>query len=295
MIPLAIGTAQFGQSYGICNKEGPVEGSAAQEIVDLALQSGIHFFDTARLYGDSEQVLGSVLPANDADSIITKLSADPDDIGKFAKDCEDSLRRLNRERVHAVLIHNVQSLLGDEGLHVWKALEALRERNLTEKIGVSVYTPEEFMMVSEQFSPDIVQAPCNLLDQRFLSAEVQKIKAEKKTEFHARSLFLQGILINLPKTIPDFMGGKETVFAGIEEAIKMEHVTGMELCLSFARDCTQKGLIERWVVGVESREQLNDIIRAANADMDISIQDWRLFQTDVLDVIDPRMWKGRNI
>ncbi|HEU4839750.1 MAG TPA: aldo/keto reductase [Micavibrio sp.] len=291
MIPLAIGTAQFGQAYGVCNKDGPVEGGIAQDIVDLAMQSGVYFFDTARLYGDSELVLGAVLPSGDAPFIITKISAEPDHPDKLLKDCEDSLRRLNRESVHAVLIHNVQSLLGAGGRGIWDALEALRERNLTDKIGVSVYTPEEFIIVADRFTPDIVQVPCNLLDQRFLRADVQKVKKEKKIEFYARSLFLQGILINLPETLPDFMKDNHACFADIEKAVMAQKATGMEICLSFARDFAQKELVDRWVVGVDSPAQLKEILQAANGDKELSIKNWECFKTESLDIIDPRNWK----
>ena len=61
---LAIGTVQFGMSYGISNKIGQTSKLGAKKILDLASASGIDTLDTAVAYGDSETTLGQVVVAD---------------------------------------------------------------------------------------------------------------------------------------------------------------------------------------------------------------------------------------
>lgn len=290
MIPLAIGTAQFGQKYGICNKDGAVEGNIAQGIIDLAISRGIDYFDTAKLYGESESVLGSALHAKKDVHIITKLTGDSAAPESMRHDFEDSLRCLGREQLHAVLIHNAQSLLDTGGERIWNELRALKDKGLVREIGISVYTPDEFIMLANRFEPDIVQVPCNILDQRFLTQEVQERKKCKNIKFHARSLFLQGILANLPEGIPPFMKDRSSLFEHISKTAADNGMTVLEFCLSFALSFVNKGMIDRWVIGVDSSQQLADIVDCAQ-NTKLTALEWVHFATEVAEIIDPRQWK----
>ena len=74
---IALGTVQFGMSYGISNNVGQVNSSDAKDIMLYAKSVGIDTLDTAIAYGDSERCLGEV-GINDW-NVITKLPEVPDD------------------------------------------------------------------------------------------------------------------------------------------------------------------------------------------------------------------------
>ena len=57
---LGIGTLQFGQKYGIANREGKVKTSELKKIKTLAENNFINIIDTANVYGDSEKRLGKL-------------------------------------------------------------------------------------------------------------------------------------------------------------------------------------------------------------------------------------------
>ena len=57
---LALGTVQFGQSYGVANKVGQVPAAEAKAILEYAALRGIGMLDTAIGYGDSKQRLGEI-------------------------------------------------------------------------------------------------------------------------------------------------------------------------------------------------------------------------------------------
>src|SRR5690606_37631598 len=73
---LVLGTAQLGLDYGIANKYGKPDQTTAEKIVKTAIVNGAKFIDTARAYGDSENVLGAILSTgwSGRSNIITKLS-----------------------------------------------------------------------------------------------------------------------------------------------------------------------------------------------------------------------------
>ena len=55
---LALGTAQFGLSYGTSNKIGKVHELVVAEMLKIAKENNINILDTAISYGDSENILG---------------------------------------------------------------------------------------------------------------------------------------------------------------------------------------------------------------------------------------------
>jgi len=109
---LCLGTMTFGQG---------VDESTAARMVDLALDAGVNFFDTANTYagGDSEIMLGKALKNRRRDAIIaTKFcnptGPGPNDSGMsryhIMHAIEDSLRRLQTDHIDVYYIHHVDSL-----------------------------------------------------------------------------------------------------------------------------------------------------------------------------------------
>src|SRR5207248_1409179 len=58
---LTLGTAQLGMEYGIANRAGQPSRSLAVRIVREAIAHGVKALDTARSYGEAEDVLGEAL------------------------------------------------------------------------------------------------------------------------------------------------------------------------------------------------------------------------------------------
>jgi L-galactose dehydrogenase/L-glyceraldehyde 3-phosphate reductase len=119
-----------------------------------AMQAGINWIDTAPLYGkgQSEQALGWLLKEiESAPHVSTKVSLDTarlDDIpGQVERSLHDSLRRLDRDAVDLVLLHNPIEATPSTGAvtpdHVLRAggaadaLERMRAQHLTRYIGIT--------------------------------------------------------------------------------------------------------------------------------------------------------------
>ena len=118
--------------------------------VRRALQAGINWIDTAPAYGKgkSEAALGWILREVEPEPYLsTKVAVDPDRLDDIAGQVEASvhasLRRLDRDRVDLLQLHNplgpgklsVDDVLRDDG--VADALEAMRDDGLTDFIGMT--------------------------------------------------------------------------------------------------------------------------------------------------------------
>jgi aryl-alcohol dehydrogenase-like predicted oxidoreductase len=208
---LGLGTVQFGGDYGVSNPGGRTPPDEVARILALAEREDIGLLDTAALYGDSEAVLGGALRRGHKFRIVSKtLKFDAArisqaDASALRAGFENSLRRLRQDRLYGLLVHAAADLLRPGGELLWAALNELKREGLVEKIGVSVYTGEDIEAILLRFRPDLVQLPLSVLDQRLIAGgQLARLKAQA-VEIHARSIFLQGLLLmedaELPSTV----------------------------------------------------------------------------------------------
>tara|TARA_R110002110_G_scaffold186243_4_gene393289 strand:+ start:235 stop:1086 length:852 start_codon:yes stop_codon:yes gene_type:complete len=200
---LALGTAQFGMDYGITNQTGQVSQKEIEEILMLCKDSGIVDLDTAISYGSSEANLGEVLQGDDHFRITTKIPSDTTE--NVTRLIEESLSRLNVDKLDAILFHSADGLLGDRAKERYQMLRDLKDQGYTNHIGVSVYKPCELTRIEHEFEIEAMQYPANLLDQRFVGFD-----HKPNQRVFVRSIFLQGVLLNLDEKIycqfPDHRG-----------------------------------------------------------------------------------------
>ncbi|MBW8725401.1 MAG: aldo/keto reductase [Inquilinus limosus] len=200
---LGLGTVQFGLDYGIANDRGicPPEDVAA--ILETAAASGIGVLDTAPAYGTAEQVLGEVLPAAHRFRIVTKTPhlaglRHDGDIRRAVLDAFAASRaKLRRDRLAGLLTHNANDLLRPGGPALWAAMAELKRAGEVERIGASVYSAGQLDAVLERYPLDLVQLPWNAVDGR-IGPPLLAALAERGIELHARSVFLQGLLLAPP-------------------------------------------------------------------------------------------------
>lgn len=283
---LALGTVQFGTDYGAFNREGRVGESMVAACLDHAAAHGIDLLDTARAYGESEQVLGR-LEAAARFRIATKV---PGLKGKGAdgvvRSIEASLIALRTDRVHALMLHDAADLAGPGADGVWRALENLVEEGVISKAGVSVYDPEEALTLAARYPLGIVQAPYSAFDQRMRRAGAFSALAERGVEIHVRSVFLQGFALADPATLPIHLRahrGKLERFRALAEA---HQLTPLQLALATA---WQETAIDRIVVGVLSLANLDEILDAAA--LNISVPEVFECASDDTMLINPSLWQ----
>lgn len=283
---LALGTVQFGLPYGVANEDGQPSRADAAKIVSIARLGGIDTIDTATSYGDSEQCLGEIGMAGLR--VVTKIPAMPAAIGDVATwvdaEINASLERLRVSRLDGVLLHRPMELLGVHGADLFKALRRLKERALTHKIGVSVYSPAELDALVPSFSFDLVQAPLNLVDRRLITSGWAERLKDRGIELHTRSAFLQGLLL-LPRTgVPSRFERWKGLWDRWHQWLRDAAATPVSACLAFPLSRPE---VDRVVVGTDNARQMRQLLDGAAGQVMAPLPD---IASDDEDLINPARW-----
>lgn len=262
-VKLALGTVQFGVNYGIANRQGQVDLCQARAIVTVARSNGLDTLDTAIAYGQSEATLGQ-LDLTDF-KLITKLPALPDDCtdvrGWVEMQLAGSFERLGCSRIHGLLLHRPEQLLDGQGAALYRALSELKRQGLVEKVGVSIYEPQELDRLFDDMHFDLVQAPFNLLDARLIDSGWLQRLPSLGCELHVRSVFMQGLLLMPVAERPVKFSRWTSLWREWDDWLHASELTPVQACLRYALAFSE---ISRVVVGVDSAQQLEEIVQATS-------------------------------
>ena len=285
---LALGTAQFGSHYGVANRTGGITDSELSVILETAAAAGINVCDTAALYGNAESRLGTA--GLDGWKIVTKLPPLPPtvtDVDDWVRSSlRESLSRLRQRSVWGLLLHRAADLRDPRAPQLYAALGAAKASGLVSKIGISVYNPAELDELWPAFKFDLVQAPVNVFDQRLVSSGWLDRLAREGVEVHARSIFLQGVLVMPAAERPNYFNRWTSLLDGWSTWLSQQHVSATKACLDFV--LAQRS-VSYAVVGVDSGAQLRELIAAAEAPP--ASRPLNNFAVDDIHLIEPFRWK----
>lgn len=283
---LALGTAQFGLPYGVANESGQISRDDAMSLLEYAWAAGLDTLDTAIAYGQSEECLGGL--GVDKWRVISKLPAIPDGCQNISdwvqQSLMNSLKRLKIDKLHGLLLHYPQELLGPKGMVLFTALTELKNQGLVGQIGISIYDPCELDALWTRFHFDIVQAPFNIIDRRLDTSGWLARLHNSGTEVHTRSVFLQGLLLMDAAKRPEVFNRWQPLWERWHRWLHEQALTPLQACLGFVS--VQPG-ISRVIVGVDSLEQLQQILDNLEAKPVMPPPD--LMSQDI-DLINPSRW-----
>ncbi|MFD2247653.1 aldo/keto reductase [Pontibacter ruber] len=252
---LILGTAQFGLNYGISNQRGQIPQEEVKAILAKATQAGITTLDTAAAYGNSEQRIGNALAEAGTDfRIISKYPPNrPDQSIKQA--FEESLERLGVPKLYGYLLHSYSTYSSKPA--VLEELQELKASGLVEKVGISLYHPQEAEELLSANAPiDIVQFPYSIFDRRF--DEVLPKLQQQGIEAHVRSVYLQGLYFMQPDKLPQHLQPVAAKIAALQQLAQEYQLPLGAVCLGFA---LANPYISNAVIGVESLQTLLENIR----------------------------------
>lgn len=204
---LVLGTAQLGMQYGI-NNSSVIQPGIGRDMIREAVANGVAWVDTARAYGSSEQIVGSVLAAgwHDRFNVITKLSPlsgwQPQDQPKGARAAAEaslwaSCQALGQTQLNTVLLHRQSHWNAWHGAVAGLLREWVNEGRI-QRLGVSVQSPEELDAALEVADFGHIQMPFNILDHRWdkVVQRLEQVRRARPLTVHVRSTLLQGLLMS---------------------------------------------------------------------------------------------------
>ena len=240
--PMTLGTVQLGMNYGIANEGGKPSLEKSFAILEEALRGGINSLDTARAYGNSEEVIGAFLKEKGSKDlcITTKIPRYKGEgsVEKYVlESVEGSLERLGVSRLSSVMLHAAGDLL-QYGYEIVFALEELVRRGYTEKVGVSVYTAEEIDELLRYDALQVTQIPMSIFDQRLIACGALDRLAKRGVEVYVRSVFLQGLFFLDPDRVSDpiLLAHAVPGIRRLREIAEREGMTVAQLAVGFLRD-----------------------------------------------------------
>ncbi len=290
MQKLALGTVQFGVDYGINSVSGQVKKKEVERILDYACSKGIDLLDTAPAYGDSEKTLGKV-GVKDF-KVITKTRSfngstiDQTILKTIQNDFYLSLKNLKQDSIYGMLVHNANDLLRPGSEILFNKLNDLKREKKIKKIGVSIYDHIQLKPIIENFDIDLVQLPFNVLDRRLIDSGLLATLQGKNIEVHARSVFLQGLLLMPDQNRPDKFKRWSILWKIWRDWLNDNQITALEATI---RHVISMPEISKVLVGVDTKDQLKEIVTASSGALpDIPPE---MFTNDV-DLLNPSNWGG---
>ena len=280
MNKLALGTAQFGLDYGVTNSEGKVQVEEVELILECAKENSINTLDTAASYGNSEEVLGSIGISDF--QIITKTIPLKNGVDEVIKHFQQSLTFLNKSSVNGLLIHNIIEIELMNFNTLFKELTELKRQGLVNKIGFSTYTPEQVDFLLKNFDFDLIQVPFNIFDNRLIQGGQLQALNNKGIEVHARSVFLQGVLLDF-NNLSNYFSPWKKEFSIYQETVKDNGLSLLECALNFVLNIRE---IDKVLVGVNSERQLKEIIQAVKRRSNLSA-----YPINDINLLNPSLWK----
>ena len=169
---LGLGTAPVG--------EGPPDVDQAVEVFAAAMDRGVNFIDTARIYGNAEEALGRLIPDR-RDNLFLATKCWTDTADRAEQSLDESLRLLNTDYVDLCHIHhiggkNVDQVLADDG--ILEYLVKQKEAGKIRFIGLSGHArSSRFLEVLETDEIDVVMMVLNYADRNIYEFESDVLPA----------------------------------------------------------------------------------------------------------------------
>ena len=154
--------------------------------------------------------------------------------------------------------------------------------------GAQILEGATLKAVLDRFPVQIVQLPVNLLDQRFVHDGTLALLARSNIEVHARSVFLQGVLLADAAQLPPRFAGVRGRIERLDAQCAARGVSRAAAALRFVASCPG---VSRIVIGVNSAAQLKEnlsafsVATAGSWDLDAAA-----YALDDAEIIDPRKW-----
>jgi len=273
---MSLGTVQLGLNYGIANNEGKPDREKSFSIISAALDAGITTLDTARAYGDSEEVIGAFLKANpgakDKLFITTKLSsglpagAPAADVEKaLFQSVETSLSGLGLRKVNCLLLHHAADMTV-HGSVTADVLQRIVSQGLADMAGVSVYHPDEVDVMLKDNIYQAIQLPMNIFDLRFLKSGALDRLHSRGIKIFVRSVFFQGLLFLDPEKMndPDLIRYAAPHLKKLKQLSEKAGMSIAQFAITFLRDMPG---ITSLVLGADNSAQIRENIALFDSPM----------------------------
>ncbi len=284
MSKIILGTANLNQKYGFLKKS--IKYKDFKKIINK-FKKRIGYVDTSNNYKKVHKLLGKINLGKI--KIITKISIPISSktspklwISKIVKKITSDLKD---KKIYCILIHNPKLLIKDKYKKYFFYLNELKKKGTIKKIGFSVYGIKETNILLEKYKIDILQIPVNLINQSFCNKKFLKKIYKKRIEVHARSIFLQGILLSSNLHNLKYFKKWKNLWTSYYSWLNKNKVSQLTACITFIKSIKN---ISGFVVGIENEAQLKEIL---NCRIEKKMRFNKFLSQKNKKLIDPSSWR----
>jgi len=267
---IAFGGVEIGIPYGIGVKSEAdmLSRGEAVNLLHEALDKGVNFFDTARLYGESEAIMGEAFhDRRDRLVLATKCKHFKNADGQIPSyqtlkkiietSLEESLGFLRTDYVDVFMLHqaDLEILANDD---VKEIFIRLKDTGKVRAIGASTYTSAETRNAIEK-GWDVIQLPFNMMDQQ--QATNFDYAEEKGTAMVVRSVLMKGLLSDKGRNLHPALQQVEQHISKYRELLTDEIPELSTLATKFALSFNQVSAV---LVGIDRSEYLDKALYSVN-------------------------------
>ena len=262
---LQIGTASFGNNYGILNQNGLNDVDQIREIIKCCSKNNITL-DSSPNYGSSLKLINSLSKDTEI-KVNTKITIAKTSLLEFQRILEKHLISLKNCAVDTLYFHEPKASHHFQFRKYLQSAYEISKNFGIQNIGLSIYEKSDINPNNTDLNLiNCIQIPFNILDNTNLIKQTNY----KDITFVARSIYLQGLLttsgINLLSNSPN-KNDKKNAFLIRNLANKFN--TKIEI-LSIAAVLMFKE-IDKIILGVNSLDQFKEVLNFYKEAKDLSI------------------------
>ncbi|HLU90159.1 MAG TPA: aldo/keto reductase [Cyclobacteriaceae bacterium] len=268
---IAFGGVEIGMPYGIGvrSETDMLRQDEAVNLLHRALDRGINFFDTARMYGNSEVLMGQAFRGRRSQVVLgTKcrhfrdqnglLPVDKELPGIIFRSVQESLDALRTDYLDLLMIHQAdREIIDNEAIA--DAFLTLKNDGKIRAMGVSTYSVAETRLVLEKNIWDVIQLPFNLMDQRQESCFEEA--SNKGVGLVVRSVLLKGLLSDRGQNLPKPL---EKVEQHIRQFDRLRESFGWNLPTLATKFALSFKQVSSVLVGIDREQYLDDALHAGD-------------------------------
>ncbi|MDA7733822.1 aminotransferase class III-fold pyridoxal phosphate-dependent enzyme, partial [Candidatus Pelagibacter sp.] len=262
------------------------------KIIDTLYENNINELDTAPAYKDSHKILSNI--GKKKFNIYTKLPNITCDIRELETKTRETILKIFEKnkisQLEGILLHDPLMPLDKSRWNIiYKILNDFKKEKLIRNIGVSVYNTFELSNLLKNFTPDIIQFPYNIFNQEFNDEKLLKGLKKKGILLHARSIFLQGLLLQNRRNLNKYFLNWSNNFMSWQKYLKIHKKKPEQACIEFV---LSNKYIDKVVIGVDNdlqfKENMKIFSKFKNKKNYPKIE---FLKVDDERLTDPRLWK----
>lgn len=283
MQTLALGTANFGGSYGIANKTK----LSSEEIDEILIWSSgrISELDTSSDYEGSHDAISK---HSSNFKITSKINLNQvTSLKEIRKNVNQISVDLCTDKIDKILLRPHSSNI-EFTIECLRELERLASTGVINEFGLSIYEREELEYFAKYTkSPMVFQVPLNLFNRSFQELLDTQEARFKHFKFYVRSIFLQGLLLMNPSDIPKQLTEAVSPLKSLNRELSKKGSSTIEATLAFIRE---RSWVDGIIMGIKSLHELKSNYEVFRREKSVDLSFMTKFPNIPPQIQDPRNW-----